>query len=72
MLISLCPVAALKHSPSKRKSVKIKPGGAGGLAVPGQSSKTPGDTSGGSGGQDRSGAPPNNEGNYHTSSSFLI
>ena len=55
MLISLCPVAALKHSPSKRKSVKIKPGGAG-VTVPGvpggQSSKTGSGDAGG--GQDRS------------------
>ena len=65
MLISLCPVAALKHSPSKRKSVKIKPGGAG-VTVPGvpggQSSKTGSGDAGG--GQDRSSAPPNNEGKY--------
>ena len=50
-----CPVAALKHSPSKRKSVKTKVATSG----PGAQNSKSGIIEAG---QERSGAPPNKEG----------
>ena len=54
-LIHTCPVAALKHSPSKRKSVKTKVATSG----PGAQNSKSGVIEAS---QERSGAPPNNEG----------